>query len=253
MGVDSINTQKKKFILLIVMGVLTVFAVVLLILKLTWTSKEYTAIQSIIENLSNYQDEIESWGYQVSVFDLISGNMGKEDDFALINYVEGVSDPVLILTDQTGGRWYFYNGFDQYAQEMESMELTPLMGGGEEVLKIVTQLQLYKTQQNRPPLKENSAEPDTKDYYDVTIEMNFDGYSQETGEHVHIKNSGLYDTQYCSNNFKECKRFWGIDPVRANRTANMCIKERFTAEQLLAFYQQGLTLQDKLMALVYHE
>ena len=92
-----------------------------------------------------------------------------------------------------------------------------------------------------------------KDYYDVTIEMNFDGYSQETGEHVHIKNSDLYDTQYCSNNFEECKRFWGIDPVRANRTANMCIKERFTAEQLLAFYQQGLTLQDKLMALVYHE
>ena len=89
MGVDSINTQKKKFILLIVMGVLTVFAVVLLILKLTWTSKEYTAIQSIIENLSNYQDEIESWGYQVSVFDPISGHISKEDELCVNTLFRG--------------------------------------------------------------------------------------------------------------------------------------------------------------------
>lgn len=252
MEVDSMGAQKRRLFLMIFAGALAALAILFLIVKLAWPSKEYTAIQYIIENLSDYQEEIENWGYQVSVFDPMSSNMSKEDDFALINYMEGIYEPVLILTDQDEGRWYFYNGFDQYAQETESMELTPLMGGDEEVLKIVTQLQLYKTQQNRPPLKENIAEPDTKAYYDVTVEMNFDGYSQKTGEYAHIENSGPYDTQYCSNNFEECRRFWGIDPERANRTADRYIKERFTAEQLLAFYHQGLALQDRLMELYEH-
>lgn len=45
----------------------------------------------------------------------------------------------------------------------------------------------------------------------------------------------------------------GVDTDRANRTANKYIKERFTVEQLLGFYRQGLTLQDKLMGLCNHE
>ncbi len=247
------DARKRKALLLIAVGVLAVLAAIFLILKLTWPSKEYTAIQSIIENLSNYEDEIESWGYQINVFDPMSDSMNKEDDFALIHYSGRVYAPVLILTDQAGGHWYFYNGFDQYAQEVESIELMPLVGGNEETLRIVTQLQLYKTCLNRPPLKGNIAQPDTKAYYDVTVEMDFDGYSQETGESVRIENSGLYDTQYCSNNFEECKRYWGVDTDRANRTANKYIKERFTVEQLLGFYGQGLTLQDKLMGLCNHE
>lgn len=253
MGVDSINTQKNKFILLIAMGVLTVCAVIFLMLKLTWTSKEYTAIQSIIENLSDYQDEIERWGYQVSVFDPISGNMSKEDDFALINYVEGVYDPVLILTDQTGGRWYFYNGFDQYAQETESMELTPLWGGEEDIVKIVTQFQLFKDCLNCPPLEENNARPDERAYYDVQVHLNVSYYTIETGERVSGPEADLSFTNYSSNNFKDCRHFGGVDPSGLNYDSDREIKERFTAEQLLAFYQQGLALQDKLMALVYHE
>lgn len=252
MEVDSIGARKRRLFLIIFVGALAALAVLFLIVRLAWRSKEYTAIQYIIENLSDYQEEIESWGYQVSIFDPMSNSMNKEDDFALIHYSGQVYEPVLILTDQDGGRWYFYNGFDQYAQETESMELTPLMDGGEEVLNIITQLQLYKDRQNRPPLKENVAQPDTKDYYDITVEMDVDGYSQETGEYTSIKNSGPYDTQYCSNNFEECRRFWGIDPERANRTADRHIKERFTAEELLAFYHQGLALQDRLMELYEH-
>lgn len=245
-------SARKRKLFLMIFGVALAALAILLIVKLAWPSKEYTAIQSIIENLSDYQTEIESWGYQVSVFDPMSGNMSKEDDFALSNYVDGVYDPVLILTDHAGGRWYFYHGFDQYAQETQSMELTPLMGGGEEVLNIITQLQLYKDRQNRPPLRENVAQLDTKDYYDVIVEMDVNGYSQETGKYALMENSGPYDTQYCSNNFEECRRFWGIDPERANRTADWYIKERFTSEQLLAFYHQGLTLQDRLMELYEH-
>lgn len=253
MGVDSINTQKKKFILSIAMGGLTVLAVILLILKLTWNSKEYTAVQSIIENLSNYQNEIESWGYQVNVFDPISGNMSKEDDFALINYVEGVFDPVLILTDQNGGRWYFYNGFDQYAQETESIELKPLWGREEDMVRVATQFQLFKDCLNRPPMEENNARPDERAYYDVQVHLNVSYYTLETGERISGSEADLSFTNYSSNNFEECKHFGGVDPSGLNYDSDREIKKRFTAEQLLAFYQQGLTLQNKLMALVYHE
>ena len=181
------GTQKHR--LFLVIRLLVAFIVIFFILKLVLPSKEYTAIQSIIANISNYQSEIESQGYQVSVFDPISGNISKEDDFALIHYSGEIYEPVLILTDQAGGRWYFHNGFDQYAQQTESIEQTPIIGG-EEVLKIVTQLQLYKAHINRPPLKENKFKPDKMSYYDVVVEMDFEGYLLEIGEYVYIRNSG---------------------------------------------------------------
>lgn len=244
------NWNKKRICLISIAGIL-VFIICIFGVNLYFSvyGEEWNAIQSIANNIDDYEVEIERWGYQVSIYDPMSGNTSTENDFALINYAEGVYDPVLILTDQAGGRWYFYNGFDQYAQETESIELMPLMDGDEEALRIITQLQLYKTRQDQPPQKENIAQPDTRAYYDVTVKINFDGYSQETGEYVRIKNSGPYDTQYCSNNFEECKRYWGIDPVRANRRADEHIKERFTAEQLLEFYQQGLALQERLIEL----
>ena len=152
------------------------------------------------------------------------------------------------MTDQAGGRWYFHNGFDQYAQQTESIEQTPIIGG-EEVLKIVTQLQLYKAHINRPPLKENKFKPDKMSYYDVVVEMDFEGYSLETGEYVYIRNSGPYETQYCSNNFEEHRRLAVITPEKKSYVANQNIKKRFTAEQLLDLYHQGLSLQDRLMKL----
>ena len=97
------GAQKRGLFLMIFAGALAALAVLFLIVKLVWPSKEYTAIQSIIENLSDYQDEIESWGYQVSIFDPMSDSMNEEDDFALIHYSGRVHEPVLILTDQDGG------------------------------------------------------------------------------------------------------------------------------------------------------
>lgn len=247
------GAQKRRLFLMIFAGALAALAVLFLIVKLVWPSKEYTAIQSIIENLSDYQDEIESWGYQVSIFDPMSDSMNEEDDFALIHYSGRVHEPVLILTDQDGGRWYFYNGFDQYAQEFTSIELTHLEDWSEETLKIITEFQLYKDSLNRPPLEENQAKSDERAYYDVVVEMDISGYSLETGEKMLIWEMGQYQTNYCSNNFEEHKRFNGIDPISASNDSNMYIKRRFSADQLLEFYHQGLTLQNKLMALVYHE
>ncbi len=242
--------QDFKSFLWFTLGALTVFTVILLILKFTWPSKEYSAIQSVIENLSDYRKEIESWGYQVGVFDPVSGDMSDEDDSALINYAEGVYDPVLILTDQTGGRWYFYNGFDQYAQETECIKTAPTWGGSEEVQRIVTEFQLFKAHLNHPPLKINCARPDKRDYYDMEIELTVSGYSLKTGKRVYGPEFNHYFTNYCSNNFKECRHFGGLDPVKLNNNADREIKKRFTAEQLSELYRQGLALQDKLMALV---
>ena len=83
----------------------------------------------------------------------------------------------------------------------------------------------------------------------MVVNLNIDGKSLTTGEDVSTANGIPFTTQYCSNNFEECKRYWGIDPVRANRRADEHIKERFTAEQLLEFYQQGLALQERLIEL----
>ena len=225
----------------------------ILFIKLFFTTygEEWDAIQCIANNIDNYEAEIERWGYQVNVFDPMSGNMSKEDDFALINYMEGVYDPVLILTDQAGGCWYFYNGFDQYAQEMESIELTPLWGGEEDIVKIVTQFQLFKDCLNCPPLEKNNARPDERAYYDVQVHLNVSYYTMEAGERVFGPEADISFTNYSSNNFEDCRHFGGVDPSGLNYDSDREIKERFTAEQLLEFYQQGLTLQERLIEL-YH-
>ncbi|MBM6721814.1 hypothetical protein H6C13_01670 [Pseudoflavonifractor phocaeensis] len=106
---------------------------------------------------------------------------------------------------------------------------------------------------SRHGLEENQAKSDERAYYDVVVEMDISGYSLETGEKMLIWEMGQYQTNYCSNNFEEHKRFNGIDPISASNDSNMYIKRRFSADQLLEFYHQGLTLQNKLMALVYHE
>ena len=246
------GARKRRLFLMIFAGALAALAVLFLIVKLVWPSKEYTAIQSIIENLSDYQNEIESWGYQVEVFDPLEHAPESEEDFALNHYAEGVYDPVLILTDQTGGRWYFYNGFDQYAQEFTSIELTHLTDWSEETLRIITQFQLYKDSLNRPPLEENNAKSDERAYYDVVVDMDIRGYSLETGEKMLIWEMSHSQTNYCSNNFEEHKLFNGIDSISASNDSNMYIKRRFSADRLLAFYHQGLTLQDRLMELYEH-
>lgn len=241
--------EKRKRMFWVITGTLIGAAVLLLFLKLALPSKEYMAIQSIIQGLPAYQEEIESWGYQVSVFDPVRDNVSEEDKFALIHYADGVYKPVLILTNQTNEQWFFYDGFDQYVREETRIDLAPNDEGDEEMLRIVLQLRLCKTNQNRPPLKENHAKQGSRGYYDVKITLYDDRYSLETGEHIRNPNGNVSTTQYCSKNFEECKLFYGIDPESANRESNRDIKKRFTAEQLLGFYQQGLELQEKLIEL----
>lgn len=56
---------------------------------------------------------------------------------------------------------------------------------------------------------------------------------------------------YCSNNFVES--FLGetsfVDMEKKSRNEDRAIKQEFSAEQLLRYYQQGLDLQDKLVRL----
>ena len=71
---------------------------------------ELQIIQSMIENLALYQDEIESWGYQVSVLTLEE----KPENEAIQYYYRNHCQPVLVLTDADGRMYCFYYGFDRY-------------------------------------------------------------------------------------------------------------------------------------------
>lgn len=248
------NSEKNKKSLCVYAGILMAFSVLFLILKLAWTSKEYIAIQSVLENLPMYQGEIESWGYQVSVFDPMKDPFDDTEDVellphALLHYAEGVYAPVLILTDQTGGMWFFYNGFDQYAWETKNLELKTVGQDEKQMVDVVTKFWLQKDQLNKPPMEFNFAKRGKRAYYDVEITLYVSAVSPETGERVGIRNGGFYDTQYCSNNFEECSRFSGIDPTSVSYNTNREIKKQYTAEQLLDFYRQGLALQNRLMDL----
>ena len=64
---------------------------------------ELNIIQSIIENIEVCQDEIESWGYQVSVLTPEE----KPEDEALQHYYRNYYQPVLVLTDADGGKYCF--------------------------------------------------------------------------------------------------------------------------------------------------
>ena len=72
----------------------------------------------------------------------------------------------------------------------------------------------------------------------------------EDGEEIWAANeTGYFHTNYCSDNFIDCKYFNGIDPDGANISGDYHIKREYSAEQLLAFYQQGLDLQERLIEL----
>lgn len=248
------DKEKRKTLLLIMAGILAALSFLLLLLKLTWPSKEFTAIQSIIENLDVYQDEIESWGYQVSVFDPVTDTPDHPKEIellphALLHYVDWIYHPVLILTDQSGGIWFFYNGFDQYAWETKHSELKTVNQDQQQMVEVVTKFWLLKDYINEPPVEFNFAKRGERSYYDMEITIYITGISPETGEPIHIWNDGFYDTQYCSNNFEECKRYGGLDPASISHNANREIKERYTAEQLLDIYRQGLALQKRLIKL----
>ncbi len=247
-----------KRIFLAAVGAMVFLFLVFVAWKQTRPSEEAIAIQTIVEDLPAYQDEIESWGYQVSVFDPVRDEHKDTDEIellphALLHYERGTYHPVLILTDQTAGIWFFYQGFDQYVQETIRPELVTLYHDEEKLMDVSMMLWLQKDSKKRILSEFNYAKRGKRSYYDMEATLYIMGIEPETQERVNIINGGFCSTQYCSNNFEECKRFSGIDPESANRFANMQLKKRYTAEELLEIYRQGIDLQDRLVELSCRE
>ena len=215
----------------------------------------YTVIQAIMEGIPDYQDEIESWGYRVSVLPKMTG---EPDNAGLMRYYLETAGPVLILEDQDGGMYCFYYGFDQYISERTykaNMMLFPASQYAEkeyeDVLKTV-RLQICKRNIKQEPLFENTADVDSEDYYDVYVLTEITAKSLEEGNEVSVFGGGFFGTNYCSNNFEECRLRNGIDPASANSYSDHNIKQEYSAVQLLEYYRQGLELQNQLVEL-YHE
>ena len=232
-------------------------AVLLLaVIFIVWQHKrqetEYSIIQAIIEELPDYQDDIESWGYRVSVLQ----KMTREPDNAgLMRYYLESAGPVLILEHQDGGMYCYYYGFDQYISERTCKENMMLFPAGqyaekeyEDLLKTV-RLQLCKRNMRQAPLHENTADADSEDYYDVSVLIEITAESLEDGEEVSVLGGGYSGTNYCSNNFVECRLWNGIDPESANSYSDHNIKQEYSAAQLLEYYRKGLEIQGRLMEL----
>lgn len=207
---------------------------------------ELNVIQSIIENLPAYQDEIKSWGYQVSA---LTPEENPEDE-ALQYYYRNYYQPLLVLTDADGGKYCFCYGFDGYTSIVSYTAMAERTSGEyEEALKTV-RLELAKRNRNQAPFEENLNEVGVSEYYDILVEINIKTFLVDEGKTIWGK-SGFWCTNYCSNNFVDCMRF-GLGEVDAegnSRDADCHIKQEYSAEQLLAFYQQGLDLQNRLIEL----
>ena len=229
-----------------------------------WDKKrkiEYAIIHSIIERLGDYQAEIESWGYQVSVLPKMTE---KPNDTRFMRYylkkdfnaLESVG-PILVLTNQKGEIYCFYYGFDQMISERTykaNMMLSPISQYAKkqykEVLKTV-RLQISKRNIKQAPLYENMADINSQDYYDMFVLMKVTAMSLENESELSVYGGGFFETNYSSNNFKECRWWGGIDSMSANRYSDYNIKQEYSAEQLLKYYQQGLELQNRLIKLYY--
>lgn len=212
---------------------------------------EFSMIQAIIEELPDYQNEIESWGYKVSVLPKMTE---EPDNAGLMRYYWKSVGPVLILDDQKGGIYCFYYGFDQYISERtytENMMLLYAEKEYEDVLKTVC-LQICKLNIKQEPLFENTADVNSKDRYDVSVRIEITAESLADGDALSVVGGGFFETNYCSNNFEECRLWNGIDPASANHYSDHNIKQEYSAEQLLDYYKQGLELQSRLIEL-YHE
>ena len=209
---------------------------------------ELQIIQSMIENLALYQDEIESWGYQVSVLTLEE----KPENEAIQYYYRNHCQPVLVLTDADGRMYCFYYGFDRYTSVVSYQAMVQRTSGEyEEALKTV-RLKLYKRNLYQAPFKENLNEVGASAYYDIVVNLNVKAFSVDEGRTIWAE-SGSWYTNYCSNNFVDCMHF-GLGEVEAeenSRNADRSIKREYSAEQLLEFYQQGIALQERLFELYY--
>jgi len=212
---------------------------------------EYDIIQGMIENLEDYQAEIESWGYQVSVLPRMKE---EPEDRGFLHYYLNHAGPVLMLTDKDGGNWFFYYGFDQYAAQFSDMDIMKLWHSDEttEVSRTVD-LQIAKRWIGEPPLRENTNEPDTTSYYDVEVKLHIQAEPLDRSIELDWFNSHPHNF-YCCNNFVDCSlgETSFVDMEKKTRNEDRAVKKEISAEQLLEIYQQGLDLQDRLVQL-YHE
>ena len=216
----------------------------------TEAETELTVIQSVIENLPEYREVIESWGYQVLVLPQDAEAVG----FSFLYYYDD-SDTVLILKAPDGGMYCFYYGFDQYASKKICPAQIQEQHSGRyiDVLKTVN-LSIAKRNRHQAPYQENTCKPGTRNYYDMDVGIDIDLFSAEDGKQLFGGGDGLYFTDYCSNNFDDCQWFGHSLHHSAewiNEQADSHIKQEYSAEELLAFYRQGLALQEKLTEL-YH-
>lgn len=209
---------------------------------------EYIMVQAVIEGLPDYQEEIESWGYQVSVLPRFTETAGDE---GLLRYYWKSAGPVLVLTDPEGGRYCFYDGFDQYVSEIVKPGFVQVLYPEKEYVEAqrTVRLQIYKRNMDSAPFFENTATPGSNEYYDMVVRLYVRADSPENGQELMTLTNGYYETNYCSNNFVDCKWFTGITPEDANRYSDDTIKQEYSAEDLLGFYRQGLKLQEQLMGL----
>lgn len=230
--------------------ILIVFLSVIFLKK--QSNSEYAIVQSIIKDLSLYEKSIEDWGYRVSV---LSDLDSEPDCFGFKRYYWQAKTPVLVLTDEFGGMWCFYCGFDQYFMETsytDNMQLTQISQHADKEYidaKKVVQLKLYKSDISRSPAFENNQKPGSNDYYDIQVQVYINSFSLENNMPISTYANGFYTTNYCSNNFSECSWWSGLDPESANRYSDSHIKQEFSSEELLMYYRQGLDLQKRLFDL----
>ena len=210
---------------------------------------ELDIIQSIIENIEIYQEDIESWGYHVSVITPTRETKNKLWQH-YYRYYYRYEHPILVLTDENGGMYYFYFGFDGYTSEVSY----PAMVKGlyndayAEMLKTV-RLELYKNEYYQAPFWENPHDIGEVEYYDIIVMVRIIPVPVDDEVFIWDYLSSCYDfIYYCSNNFVDGKCY-GYKEEELTQTADSNIKKEYSAEQLLGFYRQGLDLQERLFEL----
>ena len=257
MGSSRAHGPDRWFIVLMSLLALYVLVVAVLFFRMlahpaAAVETELTVVQAVIENISDYREEIERWGYQVFVLPRDREAVGWRDYDALYFYYDG-SDAVLILKDADGGMYCFDYGFDRYVLKKTRPEQMRKQYSGEYIDALRTaELSIAKNYKHQAPDQENTSKPGTRDYYDMRVSVNIELFSTEDGGQLFGSGSGPHSTYYCSNNFME-HQWFGHSLHHSNEwiseRADSRIKQEYSAEELLAFYRQGLALQEKLMEL----
>ena len=198
----------------------------------------FEAVQAVIASLPEHQAEIESWGYEVSVLPKIDEE--PEYDDPLLRYYWHANAPVLVLANENGGRYFFYYGFDQYAEKVSRNGEAKLYTT-KETVKVRREIQLEMSKNNlyAPPLLDSEQ-------HDVKVKVTVDNFDPDSGEELFAQETHFLWGDYCSSSFTDCEV--GVAKSKAVKVDNF-IKRWYSTEELLAFYQQGLLLEEKLYSL----